>query len=165
MNHAVKAGLIGGLLISGFILLTTFVAVPDWLRSMSNMITLLLILVTVFISIRRTRDLEKNGEITFKQGLKAGMTSGTLLSVLFGLTVFIISNYLTDVREVLNETHPVTKRKISETPTLLLNSSSIGILIQQIVFFTIMNMLFAFISSVMASVMLKRKKEDKKEEE
>lgn len=156
MKQATKVGLSGGVIVSLLTLAITYLPVGETIQGMGRMFMLLIIIASSFIAIRRTRDFELDGVITFSQGVKAGTKNSVFVALLLGFTLFIMQNYITDPYLALKQVDQVTKRKISETPSLLLEGASVKSIIAYLTFFSIMNIFLGFFASAAASIMLKR---------
>jgi hypothetical protein len=155
MSQALRIGFITGVIVATLFIIESTVVMPMGLLLTVHYGGTLVLIAGVYVAVRRTRDLEMNGIISVKDGLKAGMKAGVVVAVFFVATFFIRINYITDIQEFLNQEHPVTHRKLGETPSLLIHAN-VGTLIRESFHFAIPTMMVGFFAAIASGFLLRR---------
>ncbi len=91
MSKAIKVGLIAGVLVSLFSIAHQFITIEDeTLLLIFRFIPISITVLSIFLSIKATRDALPGGLIDFKSALKAGIITTTINTLVYGVTTFVI---------------------------------------------------------------------------
>ena len=153
LNQAVKTGLIAG--IATIILKAIEIITPGGtVVALLQYAALIVFLAGSYVAVKRTRDIEKDGEIDFKQGLKAGMTAGLFSSVIVSIFEFFHWTHM-NIRENIAEMQHagVTKDLIKQQLANMNNSSFMN---GALMLFAL-DIVLSFFISIMASMLLRKR--------
>jgi hypothetical protein len=153
MKQSHKTGLVTGTIVCLFILGEHFVPAGN-LIAVFHYGSTFAFLAGVYISIKRTRDRELNGDIDFKLGLGAGVICGSIAGIMIGIYQFIEWTHM-DVYANVQEmrSNGVDKKDI----LIALGNLTRDNFFKAAILLTTTNIIIAFLTSIAASMMLKRR--------
>jgi hypothetical protein len=148
MKVPVIIGLIGGIVIASL----QFISMTNepggsfgWLLFYSPLI---FYFMCIYVSIRR---MLVNGELDWKMGLKAGGVTALLISLIWGIGIFVGITH-TDVNALIQ--YKIQRHESAEIPHVLANFTRQGIF-DQAKFFSMPNFLLGFAMTVLVTVVFR----------
>jgi hypothetical protein len=153
VNEAVKTGLTGGIAIVAMMAGAMFIPNGS-ITAFFQYGSFILFLASVFVGIKRTRDRELDGVMEFKQGLKAGVTTGLIAAILISTYQYIGWTTM-DVPANIAE---MKKAGVEDSDVrMILHNMNNANFAKGAMFLAITNVIIAFLTSLAVTLLLRKK--------
>jgi Protein of unknown function (DUF4199) len=152
MSQAVKTGLIAGVLILLFMVGEMYFPRESTLLIISQYGSRIVFFSSIYVAIKLTRDRELNGQLEFKNGLKAGLACTSITSIVIGALILyttLNANTYDNIAEM--KMNGVSKEGIIDN----LRNFTYSNIIQRTFIFVCVNIVLGFFTSVAVTLMLR----------
>ena len=153
MNQAVKTGLIAGVAVVALMAGEVYSPSPTF-TAIFQFAYRIVFIASIYVGIKRTRDIELQDEFPFKLGLKAGITTG-LVAAIFMSAFMVVEMMNINLHEFIGE----LKRNGADNTVIMqqLRMINLGNAMKVSVFLATLNIVLAFFVSIAVTLLLRKR--------